>query len=268
MPSAILFLCPQCGLGRKLPRHPGTDKVRCQECEDAFCTEGFLVDAAAWWQASDPDQVVAVLNAMNCKPSVRKWRLLACAIGQAAFDWCRNPWFRDALQLAYRWADDGDTPRGVKMCRAQLANVELPQIFGGRGGPLPWYPSYEDYIFQQTQERERFAWISLAKRCVSDDSRLESNDVTPSNRPLVSALLRELFPNPFVPLAWQPDWLTSTVRDLATHIYSTFEFGAMPILADALQDAGCDDEQILTHCRANKLHARGCWVLDAILGKA
>ena len=58
-----------------------------------------------------------------------------------------------------------------------------------------------------------------------------------------------------------------TVRDLAAHIYDARDFSAMPILADALQDAGCGDEQVLTHCRANKPHARGCWVVDAILGK-
>jgi hypothetical protein len=85
---------------------------------------------------------------------------------------------------------------------------------------------------------------------------------------MFAAAYRELFPNPFLPLAWNPDWFTSTVRDLAAHIYTSREFSAMPILADALQDAGCDDEQILTHCRANKPHARGCWVLDAVLGKA
>jgi hypothetical protein len=79
---------------------------------------------------------------------------------------------------------------------------------------------------------------------------------------------RDLVPNPFLPLAWKPEWFTSTVRDLAAHIYDARDFAAMPILADALQDAGCDDEQVLNHCRASKPHARGCWVVDAILGCA
>ncbi|MBP3959906.1 hypothetical protein J8F10_32065 [Gemmata sp. G18] len=77
-----------------------------------------------------------------------------------------------------------------------------------------------------------------------------------------------MFPNPFVPLEWNPNWRTSTVRDLARHIDSTRDFGAMPILADALQDAGCEDEHVLGHCRASTPHARGCWVLDAVLGKS
>jgi hypothetical protein len=55
---------------------------------------------------------------------------------------------------------------------------------------------------------------------------------------------------------------------MAEYIYASREFSAMPILADALQEAGCEDAQVLTHCRANRPHARGCWVLDAILGKA
>ena len=52
-------------------------------------------------------------------------------------------------------------------------------------------------------------------------------------------------------------------------MYDSREFGAMPILADALQDAGCEDEQILMHCRdATAPHVRGCWVCDLVLGKA
>ena len=63
--------------------------------------------------------------------------------------------------------------------------------------------------------------------------------------------------------------VTSTVRDLAVMMYEARDFGAMPILADSLQDAGCDNNDILTHCRdANATHVRGCWVVDLVLGKS
>ena len=56
---------------------------------------------------------------------------------------------------------------------------------------------------------------------------------------------------------------------LARTMYDSREFSAMPILADALQDAGCDNDDILAHCRdANQVHVRGCWVVDLVLGKA
>jgi len=60
-----------------------------------------------------------------------------------------------------------------------------------------------------------------------------------------------------------------TRLQLAQHIYDSRDFSPMPILADALQDAGCDHGDILTHCRdANAPHVRGCWVVDLILGKS
>lgn len=50
-------------------------------------------------------------------------------------------------------------------------------------------------------------------------------------------------------------------------MYNSRDFGAMPILADALQDAGCDNEEVLSHCRdAGATHFRGCWVVDGVLG--
>lgn len=64
-----------------------------------------------------------------------------------------------------------------------------------------------------------------------------------------------------------PNWLTSDVHALAGQIYESREFGAMPILADALEDTGCNDATILEHCRGAGLHVRGCWVVDLILGK-
>ncbi|AWM42370.1 hypothetical protein C1280_24675 [Gemmata obscuriglobus] len=67
---------------------------------------------------------------------------------------------------------------------------------------------------------------------------------------------------------FQPSWLTSTVTAISNLVYESGDFGPMPILADALQDAGCDNAHILTHCRdAGATHVRGCWVVDLVLGK-
>ncbi len=80
---------------------------------------------------------------------------------------------------------------------------------------------------------------------------------------------RDIFGNPFRPIAFDPNWRSSTAVGLAQTMYDARNFHAMPILADALQDAGCEDAAILDHCRdANGVHVRGCWVVDLVLGKA
>ena len=62
------------------------------------------------------------------------------------------------------------------------------------------------------------------------------------------------------------DWRTSAVRELADALYEARDFSHMPVLADALQDAGCEDAAILGHCRGPGPHVRGCWVVDLIRG--
>lgn len=81
-------------------------------------------------------------------------------------------------------------------------------------------------------------------------------------------LLRDLFGNPFRSVGLEPEWLTGTVLALARGIYAEPAFDRLPILADALQDAGCDEEELLAHCREPREHARGCWVVDMLLGKS
>ncbi|MBY0461546.1 MAG: hypothetical protein K2V38_29875 [Gemmataceae bacterium] len=73
--------------------------------------------------------------------------------------------------------------------------------------------------------------------------------------------------NPFRPVDFRPDWRTDTAVLIAREMYESRDFGAMPILADALQDAGCDHADILAHCRGTGPHVRGCWVVDLVLGK-
>jgi hypothetical protein len=82
------------------------------------------------------------------------------------------------------------------------------------------------------------------------------------------ALVRGIFGNPFRPIVLDPSWLTSTVVALARQMYESRDFSPMPILADALQDAGCDNPDVLAHCRGPGPHVRGCWVVDLVLGKA
>jgi len=88
------------------------------------------------------------------------------------------------------------------------------------------------------------------------------------DRATLVAFLRDIFGNPFRPVAFSPEWRTDTAIALARQMYEAREFGAMPILADALQDTGCDNDEILSHCRdASLTHVRGCWVVDLVLGK-
>ncbi|MBL8795191.1 MAG: hypothetical protein JNM56_14900 [Planctomycetia bacterium] len=79
--------------------------------------------------------------------------------------------------------------------------------------------------------------------------------------------MRDLVGNPFRPVTVNPAWLTPTVISLAQAIYAERAFDRLPILADALEDAGCDHADILNHCRQPGEHVRGCWVIDLLTGR-
>src|SRR5262249_11199696 len=74
-----------------------------------------------------------------------------------------------------------------------------------------------------------------------------------------SRLLRCIFGNPFRPMTLKPKWLTRTVKALAGQIYNDRAFDRMPVLADALEEAGCTVAEVLEHCRNGGEHVRGCW---------
>ena len=82
-------------------------------------------------------------------------------------------------------------------------------------------------------------------------------------------LIREIFGNPFRPTHVNPEWLAwkrGTAAALARTIYEDRAFDRMPILADALEEASCQDADVLNHCRHASRHMRGCWVIDLLLG--
>jgi hypothetical protein len=86
-----------------------------------------------------------------------------------------------------------------------------------------------------------------------------------------AAILRDIIgPLPFRPVTVQPSWLgwkDGTVFHLAQSIYEDRRFTDLPILADALEDSGCTDRDILGHLRSPGPHVRGCWCLDLVLKK-
>jgi hypothetical protein len=83
----------------------------------------------------------------------------------------------------------------------------------------------------------------------------------------IADFARDIFGNPFRPVTFNPVWRTYTVLALANGIYTERAFDRMPMLADALEEAGCENVDILLHCREPGEHVRGCWVVDLVLGK-
>ncbi len=115
------------------------------------------------------------------------------------------------------------------------------------------------------------AW--MASWCVGDLGVVLNYDLafanaTPLPTPAAQAdLLRDIVGDPLHPVTILPSWLTPTVVALARHAYDSRQFEGLPILADALEDAGCDDVELLGHLRGPGPHVRGCFALDLVLGK-
>ena len=102
-------------------------------------------------------------------------------------------------------------------------------------------------------------FLGASEAAVDETTRVEQSRV-------MAAVVREVVGNPFRPVEFLPRWRTETAVTLARHIYDRRDYGAMPILADAIQEAGCEVEDVLNHCRdPDARHVRGCWVLDAVL---
>jgi hypothetical protein len=100
---------------------------------------------------------------------------------------------------------------------------------------------------------------------------LESIKANPKVKRKQTAILKDVLgPLPIRTVAIDPRWTAwnnGTIPAIARRIYEERAFHELPILADALEDAGCTDPDVLSHCRGPGPHARGCWVVDLLLGK-
>jgi hypothetical protein len=121
------------------------------------------------------------------------------------------------------------------------------------------------------ESRQRHGWAGMGSsyRDWQAASAWASEQVREKMSPLFCDLLREVFGNPFRPPKMEDEWRHANDRcvpRLADTIYGQRRWADLPLLADALIDAGCDQEELLAHCRRPEGHVAGCWALDLCRG--
>jgi hypothetical protein len=210
-----------------------------------------------WLECTDPQDL---LDFLWGKASGRKLRLFACAR-------CRQLWHlltdrrsRIAVEVAEQFADHQATAAQLNEAAVAAWNARWDEV----GSRVAVSTVLAD---DPTGKR---AWKSARDLGGEDDVQQALLAAAGKQVPT----LRDLFGNPFRPIPTNPSWLTPTVVSLAQAAYDerTLPSGELDsvrlaILADALEEAGCDNADILAHCRRPGRHTRGCFVVDALLCK-
>jgi hypothetical protein len=199
---------------------------------------------AEWVTSTDLE---AMLMHLGEGASRRKLVLLGCAIQRPVVAGEAIQW----LTMAERYAEGELQLEEVEWQRTCLANEVLVHVL------YPWLVASGDWA--------RF--IRGLSSLVGEPVRIPVSDSQDPQTLRSCALVRDIFGNPFRPAAVDRSRLASDVVTLAQTIYDERAFERMPVLADAVQDAGCDDAAILQHCRQPGEHVHGCWVVDLLLGK-
>jgi len=133
--------------------------------------------------------------------------------------------------------------------------------------------SIDQFMFKQADSSAAYCDQAVATEHVPpDEFQFQDTAAWQAARgreePAQAHLLRDIFGNPFRPVAFDHRWRSESAVSLARTAYETRNFTLLPILADALEEAGCDHLDVLTHCRdPNGIHVRGCWVVDWVLRK-
>jgi hypothetical protein len=246
-----------------------------------------------WLTAMAPKQMLDYLAGRG-KVSPRKLRLLLCACCRQLWPLFRDDITRQALEMAERHAD-GLAPKGQLQGIRQAVLLLLQEEMGWKEEDDVEFlmdhhersPFEEDLLFVTRTTAVRATGNLLPPRQVSRTLNLLA-DTQPSSRKnkaraackfQQTALVRDIFGNPFRPLsATDPSllrWQGSTIPKLAQAVYDdrhlpagTLDPARLAVLADALEEAGVTDPDLLDHRRGPDFHVRGCYVLDALLGKS
>jgi hypothetical protein len=215
--------------------------------------------ATEWLLSARPAVLLYMIQRLPNRGALRlhrKHRLFACGCFTLIWDRITLPTTREAVIKTEEWVDR-------KISRQELERYRLFQGNPPRG-TTDWYlQMYIDSLITRNLTPTHVAWIA---RRASDPARRETDDKW-ADCPSQANLVREVFGNPFQPVEFDRRWCTGTVTTIARQMYEARDFSATPILADALQDAGCDSAELLDHCRGPGPHVRGCWVVDKLLAR-
>jgi hypothetical protein len=205
---------------------------------------------AEWLVCADPQEM---LDFLRGKASDRKFRLLVVAYCRSIWHLITDDLSKNAVTVAERFADGVETAAELRTARDRVGENGAPVIEG---------------VLLATRTDARKGAEEALKQAVHYLYGAEAT--IRAERVSQSGFLRDIFGNPFRPATVDPSWLTwngGTVPKLAQTIYDERRFQDMPILADALEEAGCTNADILAHCRWPGAHVRGCWVVDLLLSK-
>jgi hypothetical protein len=219
----------------------------------------------AW--ATDPELLLKLLPTMF-EVSNRKLRLFAVACCRRAMTTTNvRPRTEPFVDVAERFADGEATITDLQTVGCNPASVEDRRTNSALHHACMNAAEVEFGVVMADCAALNAAWgATHAKTLMPDNGMSEGRLV--GEQAVQCSILRDIFGNPFHPISFSPQWRTDTTVMLARQMYESRDFSTMPILADALQDAGCDNDDILNHCRDESLpHIRGCWVVDLVLSK-
>jgi hypothetical protein len=220
---------------------------------------------AKWLACSHPRRM---LDFLRRKASERKLRLFACACCRRIWTALTDERSRKAVEVAERFAD-GDADESeryeAEMAASEAVDDAVNTNFHAANA-----------AFNAVGEFTGPEWESAHQTCADAAGAAEEKHNGKGRRKAYTGelaaqteLLRDVIGNPFRVVAVDPGWLgwNGVVPKLAQGIYVERAFDRLLILADALEEAGCTNADILGHCRGPGPHVRGCWVIDLILGK-
>jgi hypothetical protein len=222
------------------------------------------MDESQWLTCGDPTPMLRFLQERGI--SERKARILSCACCRRIWDLLTDPRSRSAVEVAERFAEDEATMRELWTAKRDAvsatgtaANAAYWAASAKASGPLV-------SAFDAAGE----ALALRASANARHDAAVLWDAAQAASQRFQASLIREVIGDPFRDYPLDSLWLAwegGTVVQLARGIYHDRAFDRMPILGDALEEAGCTHEAVLGHCRSGDEHLRGCWVLDLILGK-